>query len=43
MAQGILLAQLVIYPDSGHGAILQYPHLFVDRATRFLAADPAFT
>jgi pimeloyl-ACP methyl ester carboxylesterase len=29
-------AQLVLYPDSGHGALFQYSTLFVDHATRFL-------
>jgi pimeloyl-ACP methyl ester carboxylesterase len=43
MAQRIPQAQLIIYPDSGHGAIFQYPGLFVDHASRFLDADPAFS
>jgi pimeloyl-ACP methyl ester carboxylesterase len=42
VAQRIPRAQLVIYPDSGHGAIFQYPTLFVAHASRFLNADPAF-
>ena len=29
-------AQLIVYPDSGHGAIFQFPEVFVRDATRFL-------
>lgn len=43
LAQRIPQAQLIIYPDSGHGAIFQYPGLFVNHAARFLDAEPAFT
>ena len=43
LAQRIPQAQLIIYPDSGHGAIFQYPGLFVDHAACFLDAEPAFT
>jgi pimeloyl-ACP methyl ester carboxylesterase len=36
MAQLLPNAQLIIYPDSGHGFLFQYPELFVDHALRFL-------
>jgi pimeloyl-ACP methyl ester carboxylesterase len=29
-------AQLILYPDSGHGALFQYPKLFVEHALLFL-------
>jgi pimeloyl-ACP methyl ester carboxylesterase len=29
-------AQLILYPDSGHGALFQYPKLFVDHVLLFL-------
>ncbi len=36
MAQRIPNAQLIIYPDSGHGALFQYPQTFVAHVTEFL-------
>jgi pimeloyl-ACP methyl ester carboxylesterase len=36
MAQLLPDAQLIVYPDSGHGFLFQYPELFVDHALRFL-------
>jgi pimeloyl-ACP methyl ester carboxylesterase len=38
LCQHIPNAQLIIYPDSGHGALFQYPKLFVTHATIFLDA-----
>jgi len=42
LAQHIPNAELVVYPDSGHGALFQYPDLFVTHVTRFLDATVAF-
>jgi pimeloyl-ACP methyl ester carboxylesterase len=36
MAQRIPNAQLIIYPDPGHGALFQYPQTFVAHVTEFL-------
>lgn len=37
MAQVIPDAQLILYPDAGHGAQFQYPERFLGHATQFLA------
>jgi pimeloyl-ACP methyl ester carboxylesterase len=36
MQQNMPYAQLIVYPDSNHGAHHMYPELFVQHATQFL-------
>jgi pimeloyl-ACP methyl ester carboxylesterase len=36
LSQNIPRAQLIIYPDSGHGALFQFPELFVAHSRMFL-------
>jgi len=36
MVQNIPNAQLIVYPDAGHGAQFQYPQRFLKHATQFL-------
>lgn len=38
LAQNLPIAQLVLYPDSAHGFLSQYPHLFARLVAAFL--DP---
>jgi pimeloyl-ACP methyl ester carboxylesterase len=36
LEQNLPDAQLILYPDSNHGAQYQYPELFVEHVTQFL-------
>ena len=38
MSQHIPNAQLIVYPDAGHGAHFQYPELFLKHSKLFLEA-----
>src|SRR6266851_3064842 len=38
LSQHIPNAQLILYPDAGHGALFQYPELFVAHTKVFLDA-----
>ena len=42
LSQHIPNAELVLYPDSGHGSLFQYPRLFVSYVSGFLDDDVAF-
>jgi pimeloyl-ACP methyl ester carboxylesterase len=39
LSQAIPKAQLIVYPDAGHGALFQYPEVFVQHARLFLERD----
>ena len=43
LSQRIPNAELIVYPDSGHGSLFQYPELFVTHAARFLDSDVPFS
>ena len=37
LQQNIPQAQLILYPDAGHGALYQYPERFVRHVSMFLS------
>jgi pimeloyl-ACP methyl ester carboxylesterase len=39
LSQQVPGAQLILYPDAGHGSLVQYPEWFVHDASRFLERD----
>jgi pimeloyl-ACP methyl ester carboxylesterase len=43
LAQNIPNAQLLIYPDAGHGAQFQYPERFLKHAIQFLEEESSST
>ena len=42
LSQEIRRAQLILYPDSGHASLFQYPELFVAHCRMFLDDPPLF-
>ena len=43
LSQKIPNSQLIVYPDSGHGSLFQFPELFVTHGRIFLDGPPAGT